>query len=254
LKKFLLLALPACGILFLYFPAGLSAAARPVSIAHRGANLEADENTLKAFALAAKEGVDFIETDPRLTKDGVFVVLHDADPERMTGHMGELSKMTLAEVRQLRTKNGEPIPTLSEVLDFAQAHQVGVYLDTKEKDTVALGKLADQVIAAGMADKVILGLWTLEQLKWAQAHHPELATCIPWPSPSPSLAHLKKLGADWVGTLVPLATKSMIAKAHALGLKVVTLEIDGLKTLQEKKDLGIDALQTDNPKLLAELK
>lgn len=46
-------------------------------IAHRGASLEAPENTLLAFQRAIQLGADFVECDIRLTKDKVPIVIHD---------------------------------------------------------------------------------------------------------------------------------------------------------------------------------
>lgn len=46
-------------------------------IAHRGASAYVPENTLAAFQLALDMGVTEIETDIRLTKDGVAVLCHD---------------------------------------------------------------------------------------------------------------------------------------------------------------------------------
>jgi glycerophosphoryl diester phosphodiesterase len=49
---------------------------RPLIIGHRGARGIAQENTLKAFEVGIGHGVDMIETDVQLTKDGVLVLLH----------------------------------------------------------------------------------------------------------------------------------------------------------------------------------
>lgn len=224
---------------------------RPLYIAHRGAQLEADENTIKAFQIAVDDGMDYIETDPRLTKDGYFVVMHDPTVDRMTNGKGEVSRMTLAEIKSLRTKNGEQIPTLEEIFNFARGKKIGVYLDTKEKDLSAVQKMIDLVIKADLTGQVIVGLWQMDHLKWIETNHPEVVTCISWPSPPASLQQLKNLNADWVGTLVPLATKAMIEKAHQQGLKVITLEINDPKTIEQKISAGIDAILTDDPKLLA---
>jgi len=232
----------------------ISASDRPLLIAHRGAQIEADENTIKAFEIAIQRGVDYIETDPRLTKDGVFVMMHDSSVARTTNGTGEVSKMTLAEIKSLRTKNGEQVPTLEEVFQFAREHNIGVYLDTKEKELSAIKKLVEQVISAGMTDRVILGLWQLNHLKWVEKHHPEIVTCISWPMPPVSLKHLKKINADWVGTLVSFASKEMIEKAHKRGLKVITLEINDADTIRKKIEFGIDAILTDDPRLTADIK
>jgi glycerophosphoryl diester phosphodiesterase len=85
-------------------PAGvLSAAARtrlanwPVMIAHhRGANRYAPENTLPAITTAVALGADYVEIDIRTTKDGQFVLMHDATVDRTTDGTGRVNELTLA--------------------------------------------------------------------------------------------------------------------------------------------------------------
>ena len=62
--------------------------AYPLVVAHRGASAAYPENTLRAFQGAVEAGADVIETDVRLTADGVAVVLHDADVSRCTDGSG----------------------------------------------------------------------------------------------------------------------------------------------------------------------
>jgi len=236
--------------IFICCAAGFRAEAKPVWVAHRGDNAEADENTIKAYQLAAGYGVNYIECDPRLSKDGVFISMHDPSVERTTSGTGKIAGMTLAQIKSLRTKNGEQVPTLEEIFNLAKAAGVGVYLDTKGKDIDYLKLLTDFVLKNGMEKKVIVGLWDLKQLEWLNENHPDMESCISWPWPSSSLAKLKKLGADWVGTTVSLATKKMIASAHQQGLKVITLQINDLKTISQKISFGIDAVQTDDPRLM----
>ena len=47
-------------------------------IAHRGASADAEDNSAKAFELAISQNADLIETDVRLTTDGILVLEHDA--------------------------------------------------------------------------------------------------------------------------------------------------------------------------------
>jgi len=81
------------------------------------------ENSLAAFQCASDCGAGGIELDVQLTRDGLVVVFHDTSLERMTGATGDLSTLTLGEIKQLRllTPDGrrsqEAIPTLDEVLD-----------------------------------------------------------------------------------------------------------------------------------------
>jgi glycerophosphoryl diester phosphodiesterase len=88
-------------------------------IAHRGASLEAPENTLRAFQRALELGVDGIELDVQVTRDGIPVVFHDFTLTRLTGTRGRLADRTWAELRSLRVR-GEPIPTLADALSLTR--------------------------------------------------------------------------------------------------------------------------------------
>ncbi len=135
-------------------------------IGHRGASGYRPEHTLAAYRLAIEMGADYIEPDLVSTKDGVLVARHENEiggttdvanrPEfasrrttkvidgvSITGWFTE--DFTLAELKTLRAKERIPalrptnavfdgleeIPTLQEVIDLAQEHDVGIYPETK---------------------------------------------------------------------------------------------------------------------------
>jgi glycerophosphoryl diester phosphodiesterase len=57
----------------------------PKVIGHRGAMAYAPENTLASFREARRRGATWVETDIKLTADGVPIVMHDASLKRTTG-------------------------------------------------------------------------------------------------------------------------------------------------------------------------
>jgi len=69
-------------------------------IAHRGASSLCPENTKSAFLKALEIGVDWIETDLRLTRDGVWVIIHDRDISRHCGQKTKVEHLTLGELRR----------------------------------------------------------------------------------------------------------------------------------------------------------
>lgn len=96
---------------------------RPRIVAHRGASYEAPENTLAAFKRAWALGVEAVELDVRVTKDGEVVVIHDATTLRTSGVDRAVAEHTLAELRLLDVGawkhvkyQRERIPTLAEAL------------------------------------------------------------------------------------------------------------------------------------------
>lgn len=78
----------------------LDPAARPV-IGHRGHRAHAPENTLASFLEAVALGVDALEFDLRVSRDGVLVVFHDETLERTTDGSGPVALRTVAELARL---------------------------------------------------------------------------------------------------------------------------------------------------------
>lgn len=98
-------------------------------IGHRGFASTYPENSLIGFEKAAKLGVDGIELDVHITKDGEVVVHHDETIDRMTDGNGLIKEKTLDELREYRLKSGlgsgftsEQIPTLQEVFTVLKKH------------------------------------------------------------------------------------------------------------------------------------
>lgn len=80
--------------------------------AHRGGRNHGIENTLTAFRNALEMGVDMIETDVRMTKDGYLVLMHDETVARTTDGTGLVKELTLEEIGRLNAAvhSGSPMP------------------------------------------------------------------------------------------------------------------------------------------------
>jgi glycerophosphoryl diester phosphodiesterase len=96
---------------------------RPKIVAHRGASYDAPENTLAAFQRAWAHGVEAIELDVRVTRDGEVVVIHDATTQRTGSADLDVAQSTLAQLATIDVGAwkgpqfaGEGIPTLRAVL------------------------------------------------------------------------------------------------------------------------------------------
>src|SRR5579859_5734973 len=66
-------------------------------IAHRGDSAHAPDNTARAFQQAINAGAALIETDVRLTADGILILEHDEDVGGLL-----VSDATLAELRAIK--------------------------------------------------------------------------------------------------------------------------------------------------------
>lgn len=105
--------------------------------AHRGSSEAHPENTVEAFRSALEEGADGIETDLRLTSDGVIVLAHDA---RVRGTDGVKRAIELERFETLRAASpsgGRGLPTLEELVEVADG-KAGVNLEIKDPAVVPL--------------------------------------------------------------------------------------------------------------------
>lgn len=114
--------------------------------AHRGVASEAPENTMSAFRLAVEQGYDVIETDPSVTKDGIFVLLHDSAINRTAANPDgseieretEIKSLTYEQALKydfgvkFHTKyKGEKLPLFTDLLALAEDSGILIKLDAK---------------------------------------------------------------------------------------------------------------------------
>ncbi|WP_267488054.1 glycerophosphodiester phosphodiesterase family protein, partial [Streptomyces sp. DH12] len=107
------------------------------------------ENTLRSFVAAQEAGLDVIELDLHLSKDGALVVMHDARVDRTTDGTGAIADKTLDELRALDAGRGERVPLFVEVLDAVRTP-----LQAEIKDVRAARALAEVMNDRGLADRV----------------------------------------------------------------------------------------------------
>ena len=118
---------------------------RRLPVAHRGLHGQFPENSMPAFRAAAEAGYA-IETDVRLSADGVPVLIHDADTLRMTGTAGKVSDLTLKQLQALRLGgSAEHIPALAELVPLLAA--TGTPLLLELKDVAPRRELAEKSLA-----------------------------------------------------------------------------------------------------------
>lgn len=110
----------------------------PFVIGHRGAAGHAPENTIAGFKKAASLGVQWVEFDVRLTRDGVPIVFHDESLERTTDGRGKVSAQDWEEIQNLDAGkwfanefSGEPIPTLEQALKAINELNLGANVEMK---------------------------------------------------------------------------------------------------------------------------
>lgn len=229
----------------------------PLAIAHRGGALEAEENTLPAFARAAALGYRFAETDIHATADGVAVVFHDPTLARMVGRDVPVAGLSWAELSQVRTRGGNRIPRLAELFEA----QPEMRLILEAKSDAAVPAMVAAIRDARAVERVCVGSFVAARtaalraaLGPGLAHSPAHAgVARVWlrgwglPVPAPDCAALQ-VPVRFRG--VPVVTRRSVAAAHAAGMQVHVWTVDAAEEMARLLELGVDGLMTDRPSLL----
>ena|SRR5690554_3864775 len=227
--------------------------------AHRAGAYEQDENTLEAFQNSYDKGLRGFETDVRISKDGVLIISHDSSLERMTTSQGLVEEMTAAELRQVKTKNGNPLLFLDDLLDYL-ADKPGVYLELEMKTNPnlypqeKLEKFCDQLYRKAMAKKpegstYLLTSFDKRPLKYLKATYPTVDLLFITSSPLTDevIQETLDLGINRVGCNLNGTSRKNVRDAQAAGILVSCWPGQSVEDFLLGIALGSDYLCSDVP-------
>jgi glycerophosphoryl diester phosphodiesterase len=235
----------------------------PLAMAHRGGAIEHLENTMPAFQACVDLGYRYLETDVRVTGDGVLVAFHDPTLERVTDRTGRIEQLSWAEVAAARIGGREPVVGLEDLL--------GAWPDVRfNLDIKAAGVLAPLlrlVRRLAIADRICLGSFSDARIAAARrlfgpsvctALGPRGVAALRLSSYSPRAAGLVRIQAGCAQVPLQLGGRALvderfIAAAHARGLQVHVWTVDDPDDCTAMLDLGVDGVMTDRPAMLREL-
>jgi glycerophosphoryl diester phosphodiesterase len=239
-------------------PASRASNRKPIVVGHRGAGGLAPENTLAAFQVAADLGIDGVEFDVQLTKDGHPIVFHDDEVQRVTDGTGQVADLTLGELKTLDAGakfaprfRGERVPSLRDALDFLRGTDLLLFIELKapwrypgiEEAVVSLIREFELVEHALVSTFHHPALYTLHHLA------PEIALAELW---FDRLPRDDEIAFNIIDALDSLCTPEQIARLHRRGVTVTAWTVNDLDTARDLMDAGIDGLTTDYPdRLLA---
>lgn len=237
-----------------------------LKIGHRGAKAYAPENTLTSFKKALELGVDIIELDVRITQDKYPVVIHDNQLRRLTKKSGRVNKIKLSEIKKLKVKRTEVIPTLAEVLEIVN-NKVGFNIELKVKGSaqIVIQTLRDYKIDFG---NVMVSSNHPSELKAIKRLEPEVTTALVFRSTNAFnfwfildfLAILflpltkyyiswlvKNARADYLNINHHFLDQKKVNLFKKQGIKICAWTVDGRKKINYLKSLGIDGIITNYP-------
>jgi glycerophosphoryl diester phosphodiesterase len=211
-------------------------------LAHRGANRQAPENTVRAMARAVELGADGVELDVHGTADGHLVVRHDAGTP--VGVLGALTREQVAEALP-------EVPTLGEVLDVCRGALVN--LEVKDPDPGAADLLVGLLATWAGLDRVLVSSFDLPTVDRVHASAPDLPTGFLSSGPD-AFAALRVVVAGGHAAVHPAiwslgAPADLVTRAHDQGVQVNVWTVNDRDQLLRLRDAGIDAVITDVPDL-----
>lgn len=227
---------------------------------HRGGRLEHDENTLSAFKASYDAGYRGFETDFRMTSDGHLVVTHDSSLERTTDGTGLIEEKTLAEVRQLNTKQGNKMLTLDELMTWLRDKK-GLYVEFEMKTkpdslypAARLAEYCEKLYSKVMANKPADALYVftssdMRALRYMQHHHPDanLLLITSKPCNSETINLCKAMGINRLGATMDGTSRDAVKKAHKEGIIVSLWPGKSADDFMLGAYLGADYMCTDVP-------
>ena len=232
--------------------------------AHRGGVMEYDENTVQAFQETYNRGLRGYEIDVRRTKDGHLVIFHDETLHRIVGLSTGIEKLTLKELKSLKTKKGNVIPTLDEVLVFFN-DKPGLYVEFEMKtnkpfyDENKLVKYCDELYSKVHASKPASSTYVLTSfdkrpLSYLKKTYPSVDLLfIKAEALNQSvLDEATVMGIKRLGCRVDKTTREMVQQAKKQGFSVSLWPGKSVDDFLLGLALGSDYLCSDVPVAITE--
>jgi len=227
---------------------------------------------MAAMDQAVALGVDGLELDVRLSRDGIVMVHHDRRLDRTTnlhGDVGafgadELSRadagyhFSRGDTRPFRGQ-GIGVPTLASVVDRCRDRRIIIEMKVNHPEMARA--VIDVVRAADAVDRTCLGAFGLRVIRAARALDPAIATSaareeVRW-ALYRSWCRWPVSRVSYGGYQVPeiagrtrVVSPRFVADAHRAGLCVQVWTVDTIAAARRLLDWGVDALITDRPDLI----
>ncbi|MFE6039091.1 glycerophosphodiester phosphodiesterase [Streptomyces sp. NPDC056452] len=250
----------------------------PLVFAHRGASAYAPENTLAAVDAADRLGIDWVENDVQLTKDGVLVVVHDTTLGRTTDAEQvfpgrapwAVKDFTAAEIAKLDAGSwfgaayaGARVPTLTQYLHRVERNRQKLLLEIKspetypgiEKETLRILREEGWLDRGHVKHRLIVQSFGAESVKAVHAQRPDVVTGFlgtPAVADLPAYAAFTDqinpsyttIGADYV------AAVQKLKGPHGKPLQVNTWTVNDAANAAKVAGFGVDGIITNNPDIV----
>ena len=227
--------------------------------AHRGSSSGAPENTMAALEKAVEEMADRAEIDVQETADGVIVLCHDTSLKRVAGINKKVSDLTLEQIKKLDVGSwfsseyqGEQIPTLEEVMEYAKGKiDLNIEIKNLGNSSGLPEKVIELVEKYEMQEQCVITSTNRFYLKRVKAVNPEIRTGYIISAAYGNFYSDEFI--DLISIRSSFVTERMIESAHEAGKAVHAWTVNGKVEMERLKQLGVDDMITDRPVLAREI-
>ncbi|MFD4504180.1 glycerophosphodiester phosphodiesterase [Streptomyces sp. NPDC058457] len=220
------------------------------AVAHRGDPYRFRENTLDSLRSALRRGADAVETDVRLTRDGVPVLLHDETLKRLWEHDRPLRTLSADEVHGL-TAGG--VPTLAEALAATKASRVMLDLpgDPGERAVARIVAVARECDAA---ERVYYTGDAVAMLA-VRAADPSAEIALTRKTLAPVRpALLAAIRPRYLNYRFSLLDPELVEHIHHSGYLISCWTPDTRRSMRRLLEMGVDSITTNRVGLLDSLR
>ena len=215
---------------------------RPLVIAHRGASGHAFQNSLSSFALAKQLRADAVELDIHATTDGVLLVHHDP----IVPEIGAIGAHPHDAFLRYRLPNGEPIPTLGQVLE--ELGPFGVWIEVKTLPPQYDGRLLSVMKAGPSPERYAVHGFDHRIVARLGKQAPLLKRgALQASYPLDLLAPLTSTGATALWQDTGLIDRAMVEAIHAAGKEVIAWTANDAPEIARLVALGVDGICGNYP-------
>jgi glycerophosphoryl diester phosphodiesterase len=234
---------------------------------------------MAAFRLGLEYGVDALELDVHLSRDGRLAVIHDPSLARTTNQPGLVADYNMAELQGFdaaarffgKAYGSQSIPVLEEVLELLAREEnrhVALQLEVKvREDGSRYEGIEAEIIrllgAYDMLGRTIILSFNFPALQTIASLEPRLQRCaligrgylagIGKAGPEAVADEIASLSVEYVGVRDDSLSQPLYDSLRVKGLLIGAWTVNELPRMQELKTLGVDFITSDRPDLLKEL-
>ena len=227
-------------------------------VAHRGLSGAYPENTAPSFEAAGKHGGYFgLECDTHMTRDGVWVIMHDPDVSTIYSGTGDVKELSFDEIERMhvaRGSNADKFPglkacTLQEYIDICKKYNCHPIIEIKDPRKDKMQDFYNVLLKNDLLKDAVIISFILDDLKELHDIDPTLNM---WYLvnylDNKNIKDARDAGCSGMDFSAEFnaCRPEWIRKVHDNGLKPACWTVDNREMLASMIDAGVEYITTNS--------